>query len=143
MKPTILLVERLYNCGLRPTPQRVAVYSYLCDPKNKNNHPSAENVYNALTAEYPTLCRTTVYQTLETLCACGLVSKLVIGEREMLFEAEVSRHGHFQCMVCGKIYNFFFPETTDFPLPPEGFIVDKTHFCYKGTCNKCGASAAP
>ena len=123
--------------------RRVAVYTYLCEPKSKNNHPSAETVYNALIAEYPTLSRTTVYQTLETLCSCGLVTKLVIDEGEMRFDAEMSRHGHFKCTACGNIYNFFYPEATDFPPPPEGFAVKKVYLFYKGICNKCGASAAP
>lgn len=143
MKPTILLVERLYSCGLRPTPQRVAVYTYLCAPENKSAHPSVETVYNALLAEYPTLSRTTVYQTLETLCACGLVSKLVIDEGEMRFEAEMSKHGHFKCTVCGKIYDFTYPETMDFPPPPEGFVIKKTFLYYKGTCRKCSLTAVP
>jgi len=143
MKPTILLVERLYSCGLRPTPQRVAVYTFLCDPKNKNSHPSAETVYNALIAEYPTLSRTTVYQTLETLCSCGLVSKLVMDEGEMRFDAETPRHGHFKCTTCGRIYNFYYPEATTFPLPPEGFDVKKTYLYYKGTCSKCSPSVVP
>jgi len=143
MKPTILLAERLLSCGLRPTPQRVAVYTYLCDPKNKNNHPSAETVYNALTDEYPTLSRTTVYQTLETLCACDLVTKLVIDEGEMRFDAEMLRHGHFKCTLCGNIYNFYYPEVTDFPQPPEGFSIKKSYLYYKGTCRKCNLPATP
>jgi len=142
MKATILLVERLCSCGLRPTPQRVAVFTYLCDPKNKDVHPSAETVYNALTAEYPTLSRTTVYQTLETLCSCGLVSKLILDEGEMRFEAETLRHGHFKCMTCGNIYNFFYPEDTKFPLPPEGFVPKKSYLYYKGICSKCRPTSA-
>ena len=42
---------------LKLTPQRLAVYQYL---KSTNEHPSAETIYNALQATYPTMSLATV-----------------------------------------------------------------------------------
>ena len=142
MKAVISLIQRLYNCGLRPTPQRVAVLTYLSKPGNKS-HLSAENIYSALVSEYPTLSRTTVYQALESLCKCGLITKLVIDEGEMQFEANTASHGHFKCTRCEKIYDFPYPDTTAFPRPGDGFEVKESYLYHKGICPKCQISATP
>ena len=132
-------VQRLHNCGLRPTPQRVAVFSFLA---NCTSHPTVEMVYADLISGYPTLSRTTVYQTLDALCRRGLVTKVVVEDGEMRFEVTHSHHAHFKCTQCGAIYDIFYPETTVFPAPPEKFEVKETHLYYKGICARCQAPAS-
>ena len=136
MKAVISIIQRLYNCGLRPTPQRVAVLTHLLKPGHKG-HLSAEDIYSALVSEYPTLSRTTVYQSLESLCKCGLITKLVIDEGEMQFEANMLSHGHFKCTQCGTIYDFSYPNTFAFPQPADGFEVKESHLFHRGICLKC------
>jgi Fe2+ or Zn2+ uptake regulation protein len=48
------------------------------------NHPTAETIYGALSPKYPTLSRTTVYQTLERMYENGLAQKIVIEDGQML-----------------------------------------------------------
>ena len=62
---------------LKLTPQRLAVYQYL---KSTNEHPSAEIIYNALQATYPTMSLATVYKSLKTLVEVNLVQELNVGE---------------------------------------------------------------
>ena len=140
METTISLIKRLHSCGLRPTPQRVAVFTFL-RRQDHRRHPTAEEVYSALVSEYPTLSRTTVYQTLDSLQKCGLISKLAVEEGEMRFEANTSSHGHCKCTHCGKIFDFPYPELMEFPQSLEGFAVKEKHLYYKGTCKKCQAQA--
>jgi len=52
---------RLNAVGIRPSVQRVAVYAYLCEHPV---HPTVETVYSALSSDYPTLSKTTIYNTL-------------------------------------------------------------------------------
>jgi len=118
------------------------VLSYLLKQGHKP-HLSAEDIYSALVSEYPTLSRTTVYQTLESLCKCGLISKLVIDEGEMQFEANTGHHGHFKCTQCGHVYDFAYPEATQFPHPADlGFEVKESHLYHKGRCPKCRPASA-
>ena len=138
METTISLIKRLHSCGLRPTPQRVAVFTFLRKQEHRK-HPTAEEVYAALVPEYPTLSRTTVYQTLDALCKCGLIAKLAVEEGEMRFEANTTDHGHFKCTHCGKIFDFEYPVTMDFPQPLDGFDIKEKHLYYKGICKKCQA----
>ena len=52
----------LSEAGVRPSVQRVAVYSYLCEHPV---HPTVETLYASLSPEYPTLSKTTIYNTLK------------------------------------------------------------------------------
>ena len=132
---TIPLAQILQARGLRPSPQRTAVYKYLY--YHSKQHPSVDTIYTKLAPEYPTLSRTTVYQTLEALHECGLVVKLTVEDGEMRFDAETHSHGHFKCIRCGKVSNVYYPEGTPFPKVEEGYTVKETHLYYRGVCPQC------
>ena len=52
----------LQQAGIRPSIQRIAVYAFLYENRI---HPDVETVYNKLNPIYPTLSKTTVYNTLK------------------------------------------------------------------------------
>jgi Fe2+ or Zn2+ uptake regulation protein len=58
------LKEARENRGLKMTPQRIAIIDYL---KGNTTHPSALDVYKAVSERFPTMSFTTVYNTLQTL----------------------------------------------------------------------------
>ena len=127
------LAPILQTRGLRPSPQRLAVYRYLCNTKT---HPNVEMIYTALIQDYPTLSRTTVYQTLDALYNCGLISRFSDGN-EMRFDAETREHGHFKCTGCGNITDILWPEGTLLPKPESDFLIMETLLFYKGLCPVC------
>ena len=133
------IAETLIEHGLRPSPQRVAVATYLHAVKT---HPNAETVYQALAPEYPTLSRTTVYQTLEKLCARGVARKINIEDGEMRFDADISNHGHFKCITCGQVFDFYFGGEAELPKPPPAFSITEQHLYYKGICSSCTTSSS-
>ena len=124
----------LQEHGLRPSPQRVAVADYLAAHKT---HPTAETVYSALAPSYPTLSRTTVYQTLERLCEIGFAQKITIEDGEMRFDADTSNHGHFKCVKCGRVIDFFYPEGTVFPVPGRDYKILQSQLYVRGLCPSC------
>ena len=65
----------LSEAGVRPSVQRVAVYSYLCEHPV---HPTVETLYASLSPEYPTLSKTTIYNTLKLFEEKKLVHSLKI-----------------------------------------------------------------
>jgi len=131
------IVGHLTKHAVRPSPQRVAVMQYLCEHRT---HPTAEMVYSALLPDYPTLSRTTVYQTLDLTCSIGMAQKIVIEEGEMRFDADVSDHGHFKCTNCDEVFDFFYPQATVFPKPAGAFEIKEQHLYYKGLCPTCRQS---
>ena len=133
----IPIAQILQTRGLRPSPQRLAVYKYLCSVKT---HPSVDTIYNELIKEYPTLSRTTVYQTLEALYNCGLIQRFS-DEGEMRFDADTVTHGHFKCIGCGNISDIFWPKETALPKPQDDHLIHETLLFYRGLCPVCRKSS--
>ena len=53
-------MDLIGRCGLRLSSQRIAVASYILSHRT---HPTADEIFNALKPDHPTLSRTTVYNT--------------------------------------------------------------------------------
>lgn len=128
------LLQHFTKHDLRPSPQRMAVMRYLLD---HHTHPTAETIYAALSPNYPTLSRTTVYQTLEKFYETGLAQKIVIEDGEMRFDADTSNHGHFKCVKCGHVFDFFYSKNAPLPQMEGQFQIQEQHLYYKGICPEC------
>ena len=63
----------LEDAGLRCTPQRLSVYDHLA---RAEEHPTAEDIYQAVRAEMPRISLATVYKALEALVEVGVAARL-------------------------------------------------------------------
>lgn len=124
--------------GLRPSPQRIGIYDCLAATRS---HPSAEAIYRALAPAYPTLSRTTVYNTLASLLALGLAKPIYIEGEEMRYDADMTSHGHFRCRACGEVLDFPFGEDEYRPRLPEGFVPELVQLACVGLCPGCATKA--
>jgi len=86
------LIERLERAGIRPSAQRVAIAAYVLDTED---HPTAEQVWNRVKADFPMVSRATVYNTLQTFREHGLVQQLVLAEGSVVFDPKIEPHHHF------------------------------------------------
>ena len=128
------LVEALRQHGIGPTPQRLAVYGYLLEHRT---HPTADDVYQALSREYPTMSRTTVYNTLRALSGAGLLRVVTIDAEQQHFDAETKGHGHFRCSSCGTLFDFPLPPGLEKPLLAEQFETERMDVYATGICPAC------
>ena len=97
------LVKELKEKKIRLSYQRVKILDYL----NRNRtHPTADEIYTGLIAEIPSLSKTTVYNSLNSLVKANLVQELTIEDNENRYDIVTETHGHFKCEKCGKIYDF-------------------------------------
>ncbi|HSB03943.1 MAG TPA: transcriptional repressor, partial [Thermodesulfobacteriota bacterium] len=105
---------KLREIGLKVTPQRQAVLKLL---KANRTHPSAENIYHEIIKDYPGISFATVYNTLSKLAEAGEIQELDIDPNKKRFDPCLSRHCHFYCRVCKKIYDvnddLAFPKETE------------------------------
>ena len=130
------VAEKLRTFGIHPSQPRIAIYSYL---DSKRNHPTADMVYAALSPEYPSLSKTTVYNTLKLFRNSGAVQQVIIEDGELRFDCDISRHAHFKCTECGAVHDLFFDPARNLPsLPPE-FSVEEIHVNYRGKCGVCSS----
>lgn len=134
---------RLDAAGIRPSVQRVAVYSYLCEHPV---HPTVETVYAALSPDYPTLSKTTIYNTLKLFEEKKLVQTIKIEDDKLRYDADTSQHLHFKCERCGRVFDIFddrnLPAYTEKCrlLAPAGFEVTKIQTNLWGICADCAAA---
>ncbi len=91
-----LLLER--GCTL--TPQRRAILRYL---DGNLQHPTAAEVFAAVTRDFPMASRATVYNTLALLAEVGAVRELHDAERDTRYDPNVTHHHHLVCPTCGRM----------------------------------------
>lgn len=128
--------NRLLEHNIKPSMQRIAIMKYLMEHRT---HPSAEEIYMALSPSMPTLSKTTVYNTLRLFSEQGAAQMLTIDERNANFDADTSLHAHFLCKKCGKIYDLHAPIAVKqvVGLQMDGHEVNEMHYYYRGICKNC------
>jgi Fe2+ or Zn2+ uptake regulation protein len=121
--------------GIQPSVQRIKILEYLLINRT---HPSADEIYRSLSVELPTLSKTTVYNTIETLVEKGVIKPLSIDSRELRVDAITEPHAHFRCMECGKIYDIEI-EMPDYinKKVGDGHLVKAQDLYLEGICNNC------
>lgn len=130
----------LAEAGIRPSIQRIAVYSWLCEHPI---HPDVETVYDALNPIYPTLSKTTVYNTLKLFEEKKIVQSIKIEDDKLRFDAEMKDHLHFKCIKCNGIFDVFAgTEVSQLfnnisTMVPKGFSISKIQTNLWGICQNC------
>lgn len=124
----------LIEHGIRPSNYRIRILQCLEDNKL---HPTADQMYQNLLSEFPTLSKMSVYNTIEVLLEADLIREITIENNEVRYDAHLEEHGHFKCNHCGKIFNF----EVDFKhLKVSGldqFIIKDQDIFLKGICPEC------
>lgn len=87
---------------LKNTSQRKAIISFL---QGNKDHPTADEIYNALKKQNCSLSLATVYNTLNTLKGQGLLRELAISSKRRRYDPNTTEHHHFICNSCGKVYD--------------------------------------
>ncbi len=95
--------EKLKEKGLKVTPQRIAIYSVVHDMKN---HPTAENVVDAIKSDFPSISVGTVYKVLNVLVENNLVKKVKSEKDIMRYDAMVEHHHHLYCNETDRIVDY-------------------------------------
>jgi Fur family peroxide stress response transcriptional regulator len=134
------MLTELKRAGLKLTAQRRAIVRLFADDCT---HPTAQDLFDRLRPEYPTMSFATVYNTLDALARCGLTGALRLGSA-VRYDPNTSAHHHAVCDVCGTI--------VDLPAPAKpgaaaqrlyqtsGFSVRAEERTYRGICSRCSKS---
>lgn len=95
------LVEQFRQHGYKMTPQRRAIIEVIADCTS--SHPTADQIYERVTARMPDISVATVYNTLRELVAVGQVYELNVGQGMRHYELSHEEHIHLVCIACGMI----------------------------------------
>ena len=125
----------LQQKGIRPSIQRLKIMEYL--HQHVMDHPTAEEIYTALSPEIPTLSRATVYNTLHSFLQAELINSLSVDGLESHYDAIVEQHGHFKCRQCGKIYDFPVSVENLCVKELEKYQIEHKTIIFTGICPQC------
>jgi Fe2+ or Zn2+ uptake regulation protein len=132
------LLNELKIKKIRLSHQRLKVLEYLAQ---NYNHPTADQIYNGLHDDVPTLSKTTVYNTLNSLADAGLVRAINIEDNEIRYDVNTDDHGHFKCESCKKIYDFDIDINLFKTHELDSFEINDKNVYFKGICPDCLSGA--
>jgi Fur family peroxide stress response transcriptional regulator len=127
----------LEDSGLRCTPQRYSVMSFLLEHAG---HPTAAEIFEAVNRLDPRSSRATTYNNLRDLVQAGLVREVAVEGRAARFDAKGVQHHHFICDRCGTVEDIAWYAV---PRPASGAlgqrIVRECELILRGLCTQCAA----
>lgn len=128
-------VKYLEEKGIKPSVQRIAIMEYLLSHRT---HPTVDMIFNDLSPSYPTLSKTTVYNTLKLFVENGVALRLDVDDKEAHYDGDTTTQAHFYCLGCGKILDIYSNVVTTDNIPElQGLDIIETRVYFKGYCNQC------
>ena len=121
----------------RNTVQREIIAGQL---KALANHPTADEVYEAVHAKHPTISKATVYRTLGKLADEGEALRVKINNGADHFDHQVFAHYHVRCTQCGKVDDVMIPvldEASVAASSASGYKITGHTLQFDGICPAC------
>jgi Fur family peroxide stress response transcriptional regulator len=123
------------KCPIRLTPQRLAILEYL---EGNKAHPSASDIYKAVSEKYPMMSFATVYNTLDTLREKMQVLELSIDSKKKRFDPNTKPHHHLICMECKAITDIHRKFALDLTDGERcDYKIMGNHVDFYGVCSSC------
>src|SRR3989337_144657 len=97
------LIARLRYEGYKITPQRLAICRLILSSKD---HPTADQIYQKVSKEFPAISLATVYHTIHLLKELGLLQELGFVDRSSRYDPNTAPHINVVCPKCGEIQDY-------------------------------------
>jgi Fur family peroxide stress response transcriptional regulator len=125
--------------GEKLTRQREAVLGVI---REREDHPTANDIFEAARRRLPGISYATVYNSLRFLREAGLVHEIKFGDSASRYDRETDRHDHALCSQCGKLVDFDLPQAAELMKAAarrSKFKPESVHLTLKGVCPDCCA----
>jgi len=106
----------------------------------RRDHPTADQIYDAVHGRLGGLSRTTVYRVLETLVEVGLARKVHHVDAVVRYDPVTQRHHHLVCERCGRLVDLDDSVVPRVSLPDPGgtgFRIRDYSVSFTGLCSSC------
>jgi Fur family peroxide stress response transcriptional regulator len=132
------LISKLKERGYRLTPQRIAVLKILAA---STGHPSVEQIYEGVKADFPTTSLATVYKTVTLLKEMGEVLELGFSNDRNRYDGNKPYpHPHLICIQCKDIIDQEMATLSELPqqvAQVTGFKIVSHRLDFYGICPRC------
>ena len=108
-----IVTTALASKGLKITHQRIVVYQAVLHSKD---HPTAEQIYESIKSNNPSISLATVYKTLETFAENHLINKVSSPQGKMRYDARIDNHNHIYISNTNEIVDYEDDELRDILL---------------------------
>jgi Fe2+ or Zn2+ uptake regulation protein len=125
------------NTEEKLTPQREAVLQVI---REREDHPTANEIFQAARLRLPAISYATVYNSLRFLKEAGLVHEINFGDGASRYDREMDRHDHAICNDCGKLVDFDLPQAAELiqaAARKSKFKAESVHLTLRGQCPEC------
>ena len=132
------IIDALRRKGYKATPQRIAICSFALQ---SHDHPTAQQIYNQVQKDHPTVSLATIYKTLQVLQELNLVQEMGCLEGQARFDPLMSPHINLICSQCGEIRDLVDQEAQNVVMQVStvgNFLALGQRIDIYGICNKCG-----
>lgn len=122
--------------GLAMTVQRRVILEELV---HRTDHPTADEMFDAVRDRLPGLSRTTVYRVLDTFVQVGAARKVFHTDAVVRFDPIRERHHHLVCERCRTLFDLDASLVEDVELPRSrgGFRIRGYSIIFTGVCKRC------
>jgi Fur family peroxide stress response transcriptional regulator len=105
----------------------------------REDHPTADQVFEDVARRLPGLSRTTVYRVLETLVEMGVIHRASHLGSAARYDPNTERHHHLTCLSCHKVMDVEDETVQRVQLPKshKGFEIMDYSVNFKGYCPDC------
>ncbi|MDY4221047.1 MAG: transcriptional repressor [Candidatus Faecousia sp.] len=103
-------------------------------------HASADEVYDEIKKEHPTISRATVYRNLNLLAEMGQIRRLELPGSADRFDHICTDHCHIKCRVCGRLFDVdmdFVDGLEKGIRDAHGFDFNGYDILFHGVCPAC------
>ncbi len=104
------------------------------------DHPSADQVFEAVRDNGPGISRATVHRTLDFLVNLGVITKACHPGRVARYDATTENHHHLVCLHCDRMIDFHDEQLAELKIPDTsaaGFEVQDYRVQLRGICREC------
>ncbi len=103
-------------------------------------HATADEIYDELVKEHPSISRATVYRNLQRLCESGEIHRIEIPGGADRFDHLCHEHYHVRCTRCGRVSDVDMDYIADLERSirdTHGFVLKGHDIVFKGICPEC------
>ena len=103
-------------------------------------HATADEVYDAVVTQHPSISRGTVYRNLLWLSDAGEIRKLAMPSGADRYDHQCHAHYHARCVRCGRVFDVAMAYMTDLESridDADGFEFTGHDVIFSGKCPEC------